>query len=118
MGAQLRQNVSVGAVDDMLAQAKGIAPSVLRILERSASSRVELCKATGKDERIVRAAIAELRKTGHLVVGDSSRYWLSNDWGEVFSYTASIKQQLVALMAVLVAMEDAAVNRLGIGNRR
>lgn len=95
------------------------APQVLAILtrrgqSRNALSREDLCGLTGLNDRCVRAAIAELRRQGHLIIADDAGgYRFARSADEVLAYTASLKSRMDALRAVVHAMESAAEDQFG-----
>jgi len=94
-----------------------LAPAVLKHLliwapSGVALSRDTLCNRVGCSDRVLRAAVVELRRQGHLVIADGSGgYRLARNADEVAAYTASLKSRVRALREIIDVMEGAAEQR-------
>jgi hypothetical protein len=104
-------------------RAAEVAPAVLEVFQRwsksrNTLSRQDLVGLTGLNDRLVRAAIAELRRQGHLIIADESGgYRFAQSADEVLAYTASLKSRVDALRAVVRAMETAAEDTFGLARQ-
>lgn len=98
------------------------APIVLQVFERwkgssNTLSRQDLMGLTGLSDRVIRAAIGELRRQGYLIIADEGGgYRFARSAGEVLTYTASLKSRVDALREVVKAMETAAKDQFGEGS--
>jgi len=100
-------------------QALEVAPAVLEVLQgwRGSSyvmSRQTLCHRLGCSDRVLRAAIVELRKQGHLIIADEDGgYRFARSVDEVLGYTGSLKSRIGSLWEVIRLMEAAAERQFG-----
>lgn len=74
------------------------------------------------DERLVRRAISELRKSGQALVcstgGAKGGYWLAADWGELMDFLeAEINPRAMDLLETQKAMKEAAGRKFGLQER-
>jgi biotin operon repressor len=98
------------------------APVVLEVFKRwrksrNALSRQDLVGMTGLSDRLIRSAIAELRRQGYLIIADENGgYRFARSVDEVLAYTASLKSRVDALREVVTAMESAAEDQFGSGS--
>lgn len=96
-----------------------IIPAVLRILQRwrptgNTLTRGDLCVQVGCNDRVLREAIAELRKAGHLIVVDKNGgYRFARNGDEVYVYVRSLQRNIRALVEVCDAMAAAAALQYG-----
>lgn len=91
-------------------------PVVLGALRcvREPVTRDQLVSVTGCSDRIVRAAITELRRMGWLVVSlDGGGYRFAESREEVVAYLATVREQIRALEEVAASMEQAATLKFG-----
>lgn len=95
-------------------QAQDAAPQVLALLEEFRHktyilTRADMTGRLGITDRVLRAAVAELRKQGHLVVADENGgYRFAVSWNDVNRYTASLKSRIAALREIVAEMETTA----------
>jgi len=100
-------------------EARTIAPELLELLERWQESywslsRPDLCMSLGCSDRVLRAAVAELRKAGHLVVvAPEGGYRIARNPVEVSRFVDALRQRIESLEAVIGTMERVAGERFG-----
>lgn len=100
---------------------KSLVLAVLQEFRRSgySLSRQDLCARVGTSDRVLRAAVAELRRDGHLVVAEETGgYQLARSWDEVERYTASLRSRITALREIVDAMERGATQQFGSGEQQ
>lgn len=96
------------------AAAEEIAPQALRILQewqhsKTPLSRKMLAHRLRCSDRVLRAAMAVLRKQGHLVIAeDDGGYRLAGSADEVDAYVGTLRSRIGELRQVVNAMEAAA----------
>jgi biotin operon repressor len=96
-----------------------VMPEVLAALERwrgssHVLSREELCGMVGCSDRVLRAAIVELRKTGHLIIADEGGgYRFARNAKDVYGYTMSLKARIQAMRTVIEKLEAVAMQEFG-----
>ena len=96
-----------------------VAPEVLAALQRwrgssHVLSREELCGMIGCSDRVLRSAIVELRKAGHLIVADEAGgYRFARSAEDAYRYTMSLKTRLQSMREVIELMEAAVVREFG-----
>lgn len=82
-----------------------------------ALGRGDLCALVGCSDREVRAAVAELRRHGHLVVvADGGGYRIAQSVEELHVFTAVMRRRIQALVEAIEAMEETAARRFGDGS--
>jgi DNA-binding GntR family transcriptional regulator len=100
-------------------QGKAAAELVLQVLRdwrghKYVPSREDLSARCHVDDRVLRAAIAELRRQGYLIVADEEGgYRFATGWNDVERFLASMKSRIVALREVVTAMETRAAAEFG-----
>jgi len=100
-------------------EARRVGPELLTLLERWqesywALSRADLCQSLGCSERVLRAAVAELRRGGHLVVvPPEGGYRLARSWAEVARFTAALEERIESLQETIGVMRQVAGERFG-----
>ncbi len=100
-------------------EARAESMAVLQLLQQFRGrsyvlTREDIAGRLGIRDRIVRAAIAELRRQGHLIVADESGgYRFANGWDDVLRYTSSLKSRLTSLREVVERMETQAAIEFG-----
>lgn len=100
-------------------EARAVAPELLELLERWQESywslsRPDLCMSLGCSDRVLRAAVAELRRGGHLVVvAPEGGYRLARSEVEVSRFVATLRERITSLEAVIGTMERVARERFG-----
>jgi biotin operon repressor len=91
-----------------------LAETVLAQLGNGVVTRAALCALTGCSEREVRAAVAELRRHGHLVIStDDGGYRMARSVEEVRAYTQTLIWRLWRLWETVAAMESSAAKHFG-----
>jgi len=85
--------------------------AALRVHPARAVSRCELCALSGGSDRMVRAAISELRRAGWLIVGDEAGYQFAQNIEEVNQVITNLERQERSLHEVVEVMREAAVLR-------
>jgi hypothetical protein len=110
----------MGNLSTLEKQAVALAPATLALLQEFAGkeyalTRADMCGRLHCTDRVLRAAIAELRRQGHLVVAqaDEGGYRLARSWAEVTGYTASLKSRIQSLQEIIGVMETTARTRFG-----
>jgi len=89
-----------------------ITHDILAILNRRARvERGELVQALHSNDRLVREAISDLRRQGHLIVSDEGGYRFALNFEDVFHCVRSIERQARVLNEVASAMKTAAAQR-------
>ena len=102
-------------------EARVVAPELLELLERWQESywslsRPDLCMSLGCSDRVLRAAVAELRKAGELiVVAPEGGYRIARSEVEVSRFVAALRERITSLEAVIGTMEQVAGERFGEG---
>ena len=85
--------------------------AALRVHPARAVSRCELCALSGGSDRMVRAAISELRRAGWLIIGDESGYRFAQNIEEVNQVIMSMERQERSLHEIVEVMREAAALR-------
>jgi len=96
------------------AAAEELAPRLLRIFEAWRSSgrvleRADLAHQLACSDRILRVAVAVLRKDGHPIIAEGEGgYRFARSADEVLSFTGTLKSRIGELRQVVNALEAAA----------
>jgi len=102
-----------------VSQVDEVMPVVLDILERwrgssMVMSRADMCARLRCTDRVLRAAVAELRKAGYLiVVDDGGGYRFARSVDDVVAFTSSLKKRIQSLREVVERMEAASLRQFG-----
>ena len=85
--------------------------AALRVHPTQMLSRNELRALSGGSDRMIRAAISELRRAGWLIVGDESGYRFAQNVEEVNQVITSMERQARSLHEGMEVMREAATLR-------
>jgi len=100
-------------------QIAAIAPLALHVLSNWRGkgyplSRTDLAARCNCDDRTLRAAIAELRRQGYLIVADKDGgYRFASSWADVERFLSEMKSRITAIREIVESMERTAAQEFG-----